>query len=225
MEILPDEIVNLKKLHGLYLDLRFQIKNQTRNVQDWISTIRVVDPSPIGKQKPQIIEIQPSPDVVTLPREEAMQQAIRISKKCKAEDDRIHPFVGAVIIKDNMILADAFRGEIKPGEHAEYTVLNRKCKNLDLQGSIMVTTLEPCTTRRHPKKPCALHIVDREIIKVFIGMLDPNDDVRGKGTIFLENHGVDVYWFPWEYRKQVKAINKHYWEEMMKDYTMDVMKS
>ena len=225
METLPDEIVNLKKLQGLYLDPRFQIKNQTLNVQNWINTISIVDPPPIGKQKFNGIEIKPSPDVVTLPLEEAMKQAIQISKKCKAEDDRIRPLVGAVLIKNDMILADAFRGEIKPGEHAEYTILNRKCKNMDLQGSTMVTTLEPCTTRNHLKKPCVLHIVERGIQKVFIGMLDPYNDIRGKGTIFLVDHGVEVDWFPWEYQKQVKATNKRYWEEMTKVYKMDVMKS
>lgn len=85
-----------------------------------------------------------------------MELAIDIAKESKPEaDNRIHPTVGVVVVKNGKILARGCRGGLCAGEHAEYTVLERKLKDTDLTGSILYTTLEPCTTRNHPKIPCA----------------------------------------------------------------------
>ena len=57
--------------------------------------------------------------------------AIAESRKSRSEDDRPHPFVGAVVVKDGEeLLAQAFRGEVEPGEHAEFGVLERKLSDV-----------------------------------------------------------------------------------------------
>jgi len=124
--------------------------------------------------------------------ERFMRIAIELSKKSKPEDDRPHPKVGTVVVKEGTIIGKAFRGQISKGDHAEYTVLERMLGGLDLTGTTLYTTLEPCTTRSHDKVPCANRIIKRGIGRVVIGMLDPNPSIQGKGMYTLDEAGVKV---------------------------------
>lgn len=146
-----------------------------------------------------------------------MELAIEVGKKSRPEsDDRIHPKVGVVIVKNEKILAMGCRGELCAGEHAEYTVLERKLKDRDLTGSILYTTLEPCTTRKHPKIPCAKWIFKRRIHTVVIGILDPNPKIRGKGIWFLRDNDVLVEHFSAKLQLKVEEINKDFIEQFRK---------
>jgi pyrimidine deaminase RibD-like protein len=75
-----------------------------------------------------------------------MRMAIDESRRCKAEDERIHPMVGAVVVKDGVVLAMSHRGELSHGEHAEFTALEKKLSAEVLVGATVYTTLEPCTS-------------------------------------------------------------------------------
>ncbi len=55
-----------------------------------------------------------------------MKGAIEISKNCESEEGRISPKVGAVVIKADQIVLEAYRGETSPGDHAEYIILEEK---------------------------------------------------------------------------------------------------
>jgi pyrimidine deaminase RibD-like protein len=124
--------------------------------------------------------------------EKFMRLAIDQAKMSMPEDDRSHPKVEVVVAKGNKILAIAHRGELGKGEHAEYTVLERRLMGTDLTGTTLYTTLEPCTTRSHDKIPCAERIIVRRIGRVVIGMLDPNPSIQGKGMYKLDKAGVRV---------------------------------
>lgn len=151
-----------------------------------------------------------------------MELAIDIAKKSKPEsNNRIHPNVGVVVVKNGNVLETGCRGELCAGEHAEYTVLERKLKNNDLSGSTLYTTLEPCITRNHPKIPCAKWIVKRRIDTVVIGILDPNPEIRGKGVLFLRENNVLVEHFPAKLQLRVEEINKDFIEQFKKMPSMD----
>lgn len=138
-----------------------------------------------------------------------MQMAIDLAKQSRAEDDRHHPKVGAIIIKDGKFLGSAFRGELGSGDHAEYTLFEKKLKDVELKDSILFTTLEPCTSRNR-RKPCSDWIVEKGVNQVFIGMLDPNPRIYHQGVSKLKKQGINVNYFPSQLREEIIACNRDF---------------
>ena len=71
--------------------------------------------------------------------------------------DKASPKVGAILVISDGSVDTASRGELRHGDHAEFTLLERKHRNKDLTGSMLFSTLEPCApgSRNHPKLSCA----------------------------------------------------------------------
>ena len=80
-----------------------------------------------------------------------MLRAIEQARRSVGKSDKTAPKVGAVIARDDVLLGEAHRGEQAAGEHAEFTLLEKKLLEETLAGSTLVTTLEPCTSRNHPR--------------------------------------------------------------------------
>lgn len=140
-----------------------------------------------------------------------MKLAISEARKSKAEDDRVHPYVGVVVVRKDQILASAFRGyEGNLGVHAEYAVLEKKLKEDTLAGCTVYTTLEPCTTRNHPKIPCADRLIQRRVKRVVIGALDPDQRITGQGVLRLRRAGIAVDLFPPELMAEVEELNREF---------------
>jgi pyrimidine deaminase RibD-like protein/NTP pyrophosphatase (non-canonical NTP hydrolase) len=139
-----------------------------------------------------------------------MRLAVDASRKCKGEDGRIHPKVGAVIVKDGKVLAVSYRGELAAGDHAEFTALEKKLSEEAIAGSTVYTTLEPCTTRNHPKVPCAERLIERKVQRVVIGMLDPNPDITGKGQRRLRDANIQTDLFPADLMSEIEELNRDF---------------
>lgn len=139
---------------------------------------------------------------------EFMRMAIDASRKCKSEPGKTSPMVGAVVVKGGKVLATAYRGQMAPGQHAEYTALEQLLGDEVVAGSTVYTTLEPCTQRNHPKLPCAEHLAARKVKRVVVGMLDPNPAIKGKGVIFLRDRNISVALFPDTYASEVEELNR-----------------
>ena len=136
--------------------------------------------------------------------------ALAQARLCTGKDDGTKPLVGAVVVKNGKVLAVAYRGEQEKGEHAEFTALEKKLKDVDISGSTVYTTLEPCTTRNHPKLPCAQRLIERRVSKVVIGMLDPNPNILGRGVMQLREAGISVELFPNSTMESIEELNRNF---------------
>jgi pyrimidine deaminase RibD-like protein len=141
---------------------------------------------------------------------EFMEMAIREARRSVEEKGRVTPKVGAVVVRNGKVLASAHRGELGEGEHAEYTALERKLSNEIVAGATVYTTLEPCTTRNHPKIPCAERLIERRVERVVIGMLDPNPAICGKGERLIRDHGIVVERFSHDLIVQLEELNRDF---------------
>ena len=151
----------------------------------------------------------PVPDIARNERE-LMQLAIELASKCVSEEGKVSPKVGAVVARDGVVLAAAYRGELKPGEHAEYTLLERKLTGVDLDGATLYSTLEPCTHRNHPKVACTDRVIERKLKRVVIGTLDPNQTIRGLGELRLQDAGIEITRFEPDLVLQLRELNREF---------------
>src|ERR1700733_138676 len=144
-----------------------------------------------------------------------MEKAIEVMKQSINEpraDKKASPLVGAVLVKTDGTVDTAFRGELRHGDHAEYTLLERKHRDERLDGSSLFATLEPCApgARKHPKLACAERIVNARIAEVWVGIEDPDPTVDRQGIRYLEQNGITVHLFDPDLQEQIRAANKQF---------------
>ena len=99
-----------------------------------------------------------------------------------------NPMVGAVIIKNGRIIGEGYHA--KAGErHAEVVAIENAIEVVT--GATLYVTLEPCS---HYGKtpPCTELIIEKDIERVVIAVLDPNPMVAGRGVKRLRECGISV---------------------------------
>ena len=146
--------------------------------------------------------------------EKFMKEALKEAKKAYKKDEIP---VGAVIVKDNKIIARAHNlKESKNNSisHAEILVIQKACKKLNswrLLDCEMYVTLEPCSM-------CAGALINSRIKKVYIGVTDEKTGACGSKLNLLEdfkfNHIVEME----------KYILKDECEKILKDFFKNLRK-
>lgn len=139
-----------------------------------------------------------------------MTRAIEISDASEDEPDRSSPAprVGAVLALNDRIIGEAYRGQTGPGDHAEFALF-RRLGDTNVAGSTLYTTLEPCSARQ-THKPCARHVIERDVATVFIGLYDPNPTIYRAGWKLLDEAGIELRDFSPDLRDKIKASNARF---------------
>lgn len=149
-----------------------------------------------------------------------MKIAVDEMKKSIAErgNDKPSPHVGAVLVFPDGTYDTAYRGELREGDHAEYTVLDKKHRQNELTNCWLFATLEPCApgARNAPKVSCSERIVNARISEVWFGIEDKNPKVDHGGVDHMVNNGVIVHQFDPEFHKEIEDANKDFmtWANM-----------
>lgn len=139
-----------------------------------------------------------------------MELAIAEMNKSKNEprpDGKVPPKVGAIIVFPDGKVIQAHRGELREGDHAEFTLIERKLVTEKLNDCVLFTTLEPCVKRNDPKVPCCRRTTNARIKTVYVGIGDPDPTVDGKGILHLEKSGVKVIMFDNDLQKIIEKEN------------------
>lgn len=118
---------------------------------------------------------------------EYMQLALELARKGLGHTSP-NPMVGCVVVKNGNIVAQGFHDRYG-GYHAERNAL-MNCGE-EVAGADLYVTLEPCC-HQGKTPPCTDIIIERGIGRVFIGAMDPNPKVAGKGAEILRRHGIEV---------------------------------
>jgi ATP-dependent DNA helicase RecG len=126
-------------------------------------------------------------------------------------DGKASPLVGAVLWNDGDV-DTASRSELRDGDHAEFTLLERKHRSSKLDNAVIFSTLEPCApgARKHPKLSCAERIVLARIKEIWVGIEDPDPTVDRKGIKYLQDSGVKVHLFDRDLQERIREVNRDF---------------
>jgi ATP-dependent DNA helicase RecG len=111
----------------------------------------------------------------------------------------------------------AHRGELRAGEHCEFTLLERKLRDRNLCDCVLYVTLEPCTdearNEQKGKYGCATHIIRARIGTVYVGIEDPDPRVATQGIRYLIANHVVVHPFDADLQERIRQRNARFVKE------------
>lgn len=162
-----------------------------------------------------------------------MKHAIEMAKKSSSldkEDEKFfgigvpQPKIGAILVTNDKVYC-ACRSALKSGDHAEFTVIETLADKVNLEQSTLYTTLEPCTPESRNKcESCSEVIINRRIRNVYIGTLDGNPLVFGRGVKYLSDRKIHVQMFDVSLVDELKKINKDFFDFCEKYPDVKVLK-
>ena len=143
-----------------------------------------------------------------------MKLAIEAMKKSVDELNKNAPSpkVGAVLVFPNGEYETAYRGEFREGDHAEYTLIDKKFRTKDLSDCWLFATLEPCGpgARKFPKLSCSERIGNARIKKVWYGVQELNPKAKGGKKYLEEEFNVEVLPFDRDLQREILNFNKDF---------------
>ncbi|AMD22128.1 HGL212Wp [Eremothecium sinecaudum] len=141
------------------------------------------------------------PDWAIESHKKYMEMAIAEAKKCTPVKSAFS--VGAVLVNGLEVLSTGYSRELPGNTHAEQNALekyfNRTKESQVPPGTILYTTMEPCSHRLSGNEPCVQRIIDqqRNIATVFVGLMEPDNFVKhNKSKVLLAKHDIEYVRIP-----------------------------
>lgn len=126
---------------------------------------------------------------------EAQREPSEFMRLALAESDRAlgttspNPAVGAVLVRDGRVVG---RGHTQPPGEAHAEVMALRDAGAGARGSTAYVTLEPCGHHgRTP--PCTDALIEAGVAAVHYALLDPDEQVSGRGAARLQEAGIAVH--------------------------------
>jgi diaminohydroxyphosphoribosylaminopyrimidine deaminase / 5-amino-6-(5-phosphoribosylamino)uracil reductase len=145
-----------------------------------------------------------------------MRMALGLAVKGRTSPN---PRVGAVVVRDGEVVGRGYHP--RAGEpHAEIFALNEAGDAAT--GADLYVTLEPCSHHgRTP--PCCEAVIRAGIARVYVGMVDPDEKVAGRGIERLRDAGIEVVCPVLE--DEARSINEAYIKHRTTGMPLVVLKS
>ncbi|CCH62254.1 hypothetical protein TBLA_0G03170 [Henningerozyma blattae CBS 6284] len=155
------------------------------------------------------------------PHRKYMELAIEQAKKCGPTTTAFS--VGALIVNGTDVISCGYSRELEGNTHAEQCALEKYFAKVGKRkvppGSVLYTTMEPCSFRLSGNDPCTQRILDQEgsIGSVFVGVLEPDTFVKNNTSkASLESQGINYIHIP-GYEEEVTLLSfKGHEEDMQK---------
>ena len=141
----------------------------------------------------------PFPEWALEPNRRYLELALEEAKKCEGTETAFS--VGALLVKDGEILSTGYSRELPGNTHAEQCALEKYYEKTGTrevpEGTVIYTTMEPCSERLSGNLPCTDRILDTNIQTVFVGVLEPDTLVANNvGKKKLTDAGVHYIHIP-----------------------------
>ncbi|CDK27945.1 unnamed protein product [Kuraishia capsulata CBS 1993] len=109
-----------------------------------------------------------------------MKQAVEEARKCGPTTTAFG--VGALLVKDGKVISTGYSRELPGNTHAEQCALEKYYAEHGVddvpEGTVLYTTMEPCSERLSGNLPCVDRVVKSNIITCFVGVLEPDTFVK-----------------------------------------------
>jgi pyrimidine deaminase RibD-like protein len=118
--------------------------------------------------------------------------------------------VGCVIVdSQGKLIATGYSREFGDDWHAEAVAIEKANRaGIDLTGSTLYSSLEPCSIRKSGKMPCCTRIIDHHIARVVFSLAEPAVFVDCQGAETLAAAGIKVVQLA-VLGPEVMAVNAH----------------
>lgn len=122
---------------------------------------------------------------------EAMSLALELAERGRGWVEP-NPMVGAVWLRGGKVIGQAYHEKFG-GPHAEVNAIaDARARSEKIPGGgTMVVTLEPCA-HRGKTGPCAEALIEAGVERVVVAMVDPYEEVAGRGIEKLREAGAAV---------------------------------
>ncbi len=118
---------------------------------------------------------------------EMIQRCLSLARQALGKTSP-NPLVGSVVVQDGIIVGEGFHPQAGQ-PHAEVFALRDAGEKAI--GATVYVNLEPCNHYgRTP--PCTQGLIEAQVKKVVVGMVDPNPLVAGEGIETLRKAGIEV---------------------------------